>query len=222
MEPPVDFYERVQNLLHMMPSKIDEYQNLLTGNPIWISRTKGVGYLSPEDAIALGVTGPPLRASGVDWDLRRDMPYSGYEKFKFKVPVSTDGDVWARYIVRMEEMRESVRICQQALDGMPDRPPEGRRAQGGSSRPRGDEDPDGVAHLSLQDRHRRLRSALPARSIRRSNRRAGRWVTTSSPMARQSRIAYTCAIRRSRRCRQWTCDVRRQTARGCRRGHRLD
>ena len=122
LEPPVDFYERVQSLLRIMPSKIDEYQNLLTGNPIWISRTRGVGYLSPADAIALGVTGPPLRASGVDWDLRRDMPYSGYEKFQFKVPVSNDGDVWARYIVRMEEMRESVKICQQALDGMPGGP----------------------------------------------------------------------------------------------------
>jgi NADH-quinone oxidoreductase subunit D len=122
MEPPVDFYERVQNLLNIMPSKIDEYQNLLTGNPIWISRTQGVGHLSPEDAIALGVTGPPLRASGVDWDLRRDMPYSGYEKFQFKVPVSNGCDVWARYIVRMEEMRESVKICQQALDGMPGGP----------------------------------------------------------------------------------------------------
>ncbi len=122
LEPPVDFYERVQNLLKIMPGRIDEYVNLLSGNPIWVNRTKGVGYLSPEDGIALGVTGPPLRASGVDWDLRRDMPYSGYEKFQFKVPISHDGDVWARYVVRMDEMRESVKICQQALDGMPDGP----------------------------------------------------------------------------------------------------
>jgi NADH-quinone oxidoreductase subunit D len=81
---------------------------------------KGVGYLSAADAVALGVTGPPMRASGVDFDLRRDMPYSGYEKFQFKVPVSTDGDCWARYLVRLEEMRESVKIIQQALDGMPE------------------------------------------------------------------------------------------------------
>ena len=78
----------MQALINILPEKIDEYANLLTGNPIFINRLKGVGYLSAEDAIALGVTGPPLRASGVDWDLRRDMPYSSYEKFQFKVPVS--------------------------------------------------------------------------------------------------------------------------------------
>ncbi|HEY0760062.1 MAG TPA: NADH dehydrogenase (quinone) subunit D [Acidisarcina sp.] len=122
LEPPLDFFDRVQALLNILPEKIDEYVNLLTGNPIWINRTQGVGYLSAADAIALGVTGPPLRASGVDWDLRRDMPYSGYEKFQFKVPVSNDGDVWARYVVRIDEMRESVKICQQALDGMPGGP----------------------------------------------------------------------------------------------------
>jgi NADH-quinone oxidoreductase subunit D len=122
LEPPLDFFSSVQSLIKIMPEKIDEYENLLTGNPIFVNRLKGVGYLSAEDAIALGVTGPPLRASGVDWDLRRDMPYSSYEKFKFDVPVSNDGDVWARYLVRLKEMRESVKICQQALDGMPDGP----------------------------------------------------------------------------------------------------
>ena len=120
MEPPLDFWPRVRAFLKKMPEKIDEYQNLLTGNPIFINRLKNVGHLSAEDAIALGVTGPPLRASGVDWDLRRDMPYSGYEKFDFKVPISKECDVWARYIIRMEEMRESVKICLQALDGMPE------------------------------------------------------------------------------------------------------
>uniref|UniRef100_UPI0021E0C1B4 NADH dehydrogenase (quinone) subunit D n=1 Tax=Granulicella arctica TaxID=940613 RepID=UPI0021E0C1B4 len=119
LEPPLDFYKQVQNFLDIMPGRIDQYESLLTGNPIWMGRLKDVGYLSPEDAIALGVTGPPLRASGVDWDLRRDMPYSGYEKFKFEVPVSKVGDVWARYVVRMQEMRESVKIAQQALDGLP-------------------------------------------------------------------------------------------------------
>ncbi|MDW5266713.1 MULTISPECIES: NADH dehydrogenase (quinone) subunit D [Acidobacteriaceae] len=120
LEPPLDFYKQVQDFLNIMPGRIKQYEDLLTGNPIWMGRLKGIGHLSAADAIALGVTGPPLRASGVDWDLRRDMPYSGYEKFQFKVPVSNDCDVWARYVVRMEEMYESVKICQQALDGLPE------------------------------------------------------------------------------------------------------
>jgi NADH-quinone oxidoreductase subunit D len=120
MEAPLDFLDRVQAFIRTFPEKIDEYANLLTGNPIFRNRLKGVGHLSAEDAIALGVTGPPLRASGVDLDLRRDMPYSSYEKFQFKVPVSNDCDCWARYEVRLIEMRESVKIIQQALDGMPE------------------------------------------------------------------------------------------------------
>jgi NADH-quinone oxidoreductase subunit D len=120
MEAPLDFWPRVQKFLKIMPEKIDQYENLLTGNPVWMGRLKNVGHLSAADAIALGVTGPPLRASGVDWDLRRDMPYSGYEKFDFAVPVSSGCDVWARYVVRMQEMRESVKIAQQAFDGMPE------------------------------------------------------------------------------------------------------
>ena len=122
LDPPLGFFDSVQSFIKILPEKIDEYENLLTGNPIFINRLKNVGTLSAEDAIAFGVTGPPLRASGVDWDLRRDMPYSSYEKFKFEVPISNDGDVWARYIVRLREMRESVKICQQALDGMPSGP----------------------------------------------------------------------------------------------------
>ena len=120
MEPPIDFLARVQAFIRTMPEKIDEYSNLLTGNPIFYNRLKGVGHLSGADAIALGVTGPVLRASGIDVDLRRDMPYSSYEKFKFEVPISNGCDVWARYEVRLIEMRESVKIIQQALDGMPE------------------------------------------------------------------------------------------------------
>jgi NADH-quinone oxidoreductase subunit D len=120
MEPPLDFLDRVHAFIRILPEKIDEYSNLLTGNPIFINRLKGVGYLSATDAVALGVTGPVLRASGVDFDLRREMPYSGYERFQFKVPVSTEGDCWARYLVRLDEMRESVKIIEQVLDGMPE------------------------------------------------------------------------------------------------------
>ena len=120
LEPPIDFFERVQAFIRTFPEKIDEYSNLLTGNPIFMNRLQNVGHLSAEDAIALGVTGPPLRASGVDFDLRRDMPYTGYEKFQFQVPVSQRCDVWGRYEVRLQEMRESTKIIQQALDGMPE------------------------------------------------------------------------------------------------------
>jgi NADH-quinone oxidoreductase subunit D len=120
LEPPRDLYAKIRTFLKDFPSKVDEYEGLLQHNPIWMNRIKGVGYLSPEDAIALGVTGPPLRASGIDFDVRRDMPYSGYEKFQFNVPTSKIGDVWARYIVRMQEFRESVKICLQALDGLPE------------------------------------------------------------------------------------------------------
>ena len=120
LEPPIGLYDTIRAFLLDFPSKIDEYEGLLQNNPIWIGRLKGIGYISPENAIALGVSGPPLRAAGIDFDVRRDMPYSSYEKFQFKVPTSTVSDVWARYEVRMQEMRESVKICLQALDGMPE------------------------------------------------------------------------------------------------------
>ncbi len=120
LEPPSDLFSQIRKFLKSFPSKVDEYEGLLNNNPIWRSRLQGVGHLSADDAIALGVTGPPLRASGIDFDLRRDMPYSSYEKFQFNVPVSDGCDVWARYKVRMAELRESVKICLQALDGMPE------------------------------------------------------------------------------------------------------
>jgi len=120
LDAPLGFFEKVKKFVDIFPSRVDEYEGLLTGNRIWIERLKGVGHLSAEDAIALGMTGPALRASGVDWDLRRDMPYTGYENFKFKVPVSQDGDVWARYVGRVRELRESIGIVKQALEGMPE------------------------------------------------------------------------------------------------------
>src|SRR5512146_2970861 len=119
LDAPLGFFEKVRQFADIFPSRIDEYENLLTGNPIWVERTKGVAYLSPEDAIALGATGATLRASGVDIDLRRDAPYSGYEQFQFQVPVSQEGDVFAPYICRVQELRESNKIVQQALQGMP-------------------------------------------------------------------------------------------------------
>jgi len=122
LEPPLGFFERVKDFNDRFPANIDEYESLLTSNPIWTGRTKGIAYLSAEDAVALCATGPTLRASGVDVDLRRDKPYSGYENFQFNVPVSNDGDVFARYVVRVQELRESQKIVKQALEGIPEGP----------------------------------------------------------------------------------------------------
>ena len=120
IEPPLDFFDRVKRFITPFPERIDQYENLLTSNPIWVMRTKGIAYLSAEDALALCATGPTLRASGVDVDLRRDNPYTGYEDFKFNVPVSKDGDVYARYLVRVAELRESQKMVVQALEGIPE------------------------------------------------------------------------------------------------------
>jgi NADH-quinone oxidoreductase subunit D len=122
LEPPLDFLGRVRDFARRFPARVDEYENLLTANPIWLLRTKGVARLTAEDAVALGATGPTLRASGVDFDLRRDMPYSSYDKFAFAVPVAQEGDVFARYICRVRELRESIKIIEQALAGMPEGP----------------------------------------------------------------------------------------------------
>src|SRR5246127_4231936 len=122
LEPPLGFFEKVKKFADRFPGNVDEYEGLLTGNPIFLMRTKGVAHLSAEDAIALGACGPTLRASGVDIDLRRDDPYTGYENFKFKVPISDGCDVFARYVCRVQELRESIGIVQQALAGMPEGP----------------------------------------------------------------------------------------------------
>jgi NADH-quinone oxidoreductase subunit D len=122
MEPPLGWFDRVKNFLTRFPGNIDEYENLLTNNPIFVNRLKDVACISAEDAIGLCATGPTIRASGVDVDLRRDQPYTGYENFKFNVPTSTKGDVYARYMVRVAELRESQKIAMQALEGMPEGP----------------------------------------------------------------------------------------------------
>jgi NADH-quinone oxidoreductase subunit D len=120
LEPPLGFMDRVKKFNDEFPEHIDEYENLLTSNPIFVNRTKGVAFLSADDALALCATGPTLRASGIDVDLRRDNPYTSYEKFQFKVPVATEGDVYARYLVRVAELRESQKIVKQTLEGLPE------------------------------------------------------------------------------------------------------
>src|SRR6478735_657742 len=120
LEPPRGWANRVKKFIDIFPSRIDEYENLLTNNRIWTGRTKGVGFISLEDMLDLGITGPMLRAAGLNWDIRKSEPYSSYEKFDFKVPVETSNDVWSRYRVRIQEMRESAKIITQALEGMPE------------------------------------------------------------------------------------------------------
>lgn len=113
---PEGLEQMIREFAESMPAHIDEYEGLLTGNLIWQKRTIGVGTILAEDAIDIGITGPGLRASGVDWDLRRDNPYSGYEDYNFEVPVRTEGDTFARYKVRLDEMRQAAKIVLQALD----------------------------------------------------------------------------------------------------------
>ena len=110
---------KVRQFIDYLPAKIDEYERLLTKNPIWLDRTQGVGVMTREEAINWSLSGPALRASGVDFDFRKKRPYSGYENFRFEVPTGKNGDVYDRYLVRVEEMRQSREIISQALDAIP-------------------------------------------------------------------------------------------------------
>ncbi len=114
-----DFEQDVLKFCDMFPSKVDEYEELLTGNRMWIDRLTNVGILNADDCKAYGVTGPMLRAAGVKWDIRKALPYSGYEKYDFEIPTRTNGDTYDRYIVRMQEMRQSTRIIRQAVADIP-------------------------------------------------------------------------------------------------------
>jgi NADH-quinone oxidoreductase subunit D len=119
---PPGFWDECAKFVEVMPKAVDDYEALVNRNEIWLERTQGLGLLSADDAIALGQSGPVLRGSGVDWDLRRAEPYLAYDQVDFRVPVYPEGDVYARYRVRMEEMRESVRIVEQAMRRMPGGP----------------------------------------------------------------------------------------------------
>ena len=116
---PVEFESAVRDFIKIFPRRVDEYERLLTKNPLFLDRVLGIGKLSAADALQYGVTGPNLRASGVNWDLRKARPYSGYEQYEFTVPVKKEGDVYARYLVRVQEMRESLKIAEQALNKLP-------------------------------------------------------------------------------------------------------
>jgi NADH-quinone oxidoreductase subunit D len=119
LEPPPGWLDKVKRVIDAMPGHIDEYEDLLTQNRIWIARTKGIGMLSAENAIAIGASGPLLRASGVSYDIRKAYPYSSYEEFDFKVQTANGCDCYARYQVRVAEMRESLKIIRQAMEKIP-------------------------------------------------------------------------------------------------------
>ena len=116
---PEDFWPRLKSFVAEMPGRVDEYEAMLSGNKIWIQRTQGVGVITKEQALQFGLTGPNLRASGVDYDVRKAHPYLGYEDYEFEVPIGAEGDCYDRYLCRIMEMRESVKILQQVMDTIP-------------------------------------------------------------------------------------------------------
>jgi NADH-quinone oxidoreductase subunit D len=122
LEPPRGWHKVITKLIERLAKGIEEYHNLLSSNPIWLNRTKGVGMLPVDVMLDIGVTGPMIRAAGVKMDARKDCPHTSYDQFDFEVPTRTANDVYARYEVRMDEMRQSVRMVRQALDGMPSGP----------------------------------------------------------------------------------------------------
>jgi NADH-quinone oxidoreductase subunit D len=119
---PEKLIPELKKFLKTFPGRVDEYETLLTRNKIWLKRTENVGTISARDAIDLGLTGPNLRASGVEYDVRKAFPYSGYEQYSFEVPIGSTGDAYDRYLVRMEEMRQSVRILEQVVASLPGGP----------------------------------------------------------------------------------------------------
>jgi NADH-quinone oxidoreductase subunit D len=119
---PQDFLPKLEAFVQEFPGRVDEYEALLTRNKIWVKRTQGIGVISPEVALAYGLTGPNLRGSGIDYDVRKDHPYCGYEQYEFEVPVGSTGDCYDRYLVRIEEMRQSAHILRQVLDTLPGGP----------------------------------------------------------------------------------------------------
>jgi NADH-quinone oxidoreductase subunit D len=126
LDIPAGWDRKVRELCTIVDEKVIEYEQLLTQNRIWLERTRGVGVIAGPDAVAIGFSGPPLRASGVKRDVRKDEPYAAYEEFEFDIPVGAAGDTYDRYLVRLEELRQSTRIVRQALDGLPEGPVMGK------------------------------------------------------------------------------------------------
>ena len=152
---PEGWLDRVTHFCDELPKAIDEVEKLLTRNRIFIDSTEGIGEISSEDAVAFGLTGPNLRASGVDLDLRKDKPYSGYENYDFDVPIGTRGDCYDRYLVRIEEVRQSIRIVNQVIEDFPSGAWYAEDAKDFCTAQRKDLEQYGRTHPKLHDCHRR-------------------------------------------------------------------
>ena len=165
----------IDDFTRRFPGYVDDYETLLTENRIWKQRTVGIGVVTPERAMALGFTGPMLRGSGVPWDLRKKQPYEVYDRMEFDIPVGTNGDCYDRYLVRVEEMRQSNRIIRQCVDWLRANPGPGdhRQPQGGAAVARGDEGEHGRADPPLQALHRGHARAA-GRGLRRDRASEGR------------------------------------------------
>ena len=184
LDLPDGFEKDVRDFIDAMPGHIDTYEGLLTGNIIWQKRIQGVGVISAEAAIDIGLSGPSLRGSGVDWDLRRDNPYSGYENYDFKVCVEQGCDTWARYRVRLNEMRESVKIIRQAVDRLQARSDHGRLPEDLSSAEERCRQYHRRFDSSVQDYQLMARNRKSAKSIRASRIPKERSVSILSPTVR--------------------------------------
>ena len=193
---PPGFEEQTRKFIETMRTRIPQYLNLLDRNEIWLQRTKGTGIVPVETLLELGVTGPLLRAAGHPWDLRKAMPDSGYENFDFKVPVGTVGDNYDRFRVRVEEMLESLKIIEQALDGLPEGPyiTPNRKVALPPRHELATSMEALIHHFKLVTEGFRV---PPGRRTRRSSRRAASSAATCSPTAPRSPRACTCATRAS-------------------------
>ena len=210
---PDSAISKIRDFLVYLPKKLKEYEDMLSGQVIWQERTQGVAVLDVTGCLALGITGPVLRSAGLAWDLRKTMPYCGYEDYEFDVPTATTADVWGRYLVRMAEIRESLKIVEQALDRLQARPGHDRRQEdrlagaarrrrrrhGQLARARRQDhgSVDGVADPPLQARDRGLPGAARARSTSASSARAASSACTRSPTVAPTRTGCTTATRAS-------------------------
>ena len=179
---PDGWTERCRTFVDQFPARVADWERLLTDNRIWKLRTVGIGVISAADAIEWGLTGPPLRGSGVKWDIRKVFPYDRYDEVEFEIPIGANGDTYDRYLVRMEEMRQSMRIVRQCLDEAPGRAGDGEGPEGASSRRR--------ARCTSRSRARRASSATTSVVGRRPTRRTA--CTSGRP------ASSTC-----RRCPSW-------------------